>query len=376
MGLFVELGQALGHHAALARVALARSLTYPPAFLATSPVLARHLLGYESDARVSPALLPARRAPGVLEQVVLESTTMRQDTRRHDDREVQGGQRRDRPAAPGKVTPTSKLDRAPVQRQPAGTARSATRARDPDMDAWMDAAHRGAAAAPPAGAAVQRQDTTGGGGGAATATTAPSKVKLTIEWRGQFGADISARLRVQGRNGKADWVTLVKDVEVTDADGTAGAASDKLSHTVEVDRHGEYQVTFSPVAEAPDDRYRDTSTSVRVGATAPTATLAARLDLNRWNRKNVDDVWKGRNIDPDKADDVVSASLFGRTVNVHKAVVPRVAQTNALYEALDGATKQAIRDSLFVTGGYAVRTTSEGKYSNHSGTRCGRGCSA
>jgi hypothetical protein len=291
---------------------------------------------------------------------------MKQDRRQRDDSEVERGQR-GRQVAPGKVTLTSKLDRAPVQRQAAGTARGATRARDPDLDAWMDAAHRGAAAAPPAGPAVQRQAATGG---AAAPTAAPSKVKLTIEWRGQFGADISARLRVQGRNGgKGAWVTLVKDVEVTDADGTAGAASDKLSHTVEVERYSEYLVTFSPVAEAPDDRYRDTSASARVGATAATATISTRLDVNRWNRKNVDDVWKGRNIDPDKADDVVSASLFGRTVNIHKAVAPRVADTNKKYEELIAKQpeKQAeIRDSLFVTGGYAVRTTRDGKYSNHS----------
>jgi hypothetical protein len=70
------------------------------------------------------------------------------------------------------------------------------------------------------------------------------------------------------------WVTLVEDVEVTDADGLQGAASDKLSHTVEVDCYGEYSVTFSPVAEKPDDRYRDTSASVRVGASDATATLS------------------------------------------------------------------------------------------------------
>ena len=300
---------------------------------------------------------------------MLDSTAMRQDSRQHDDSQGQAGQRQDRQVAPGKVTLTSKLDRASVQRQAAGTARGATRARDPNLDAWMDAAHRGAAAAPPAGGAIQRQAATGGAAATTATTAAPSKVKLTIEWRGQFGADISARLRVQGRNGKADWVTLVKDVEVTDADGTAGAASAKLSHTVEVDRYGEYLVTFSPVAEAPDDRYRDTSASVRVGATAATATLTTRLDVDRWNRKNVDDVWKGQNIDPDKADDVVSASLFGRTVNVHKAVAPRVADTNKKYEELIAKQpeKQAeIRDSLFVTGGYAVRTTRDGKYSNHS----------
>lgn len=296
---------------------------------------------------------------------------MKQDSRQHVDTGVQGRQAQARRPAPGKVTLTSKLGvgPAPVQRQAGkglgvGSPRAA---RDPALDASMDAAHRGAAA--PAGGAggtaVQRQAAVADG---RSATTATSKVKLTIEWRGQFGADLSARLRVQGRNDRRDrWVTLVEDVEVTDADGTQGAASDKLSHTVEVDRYGEYSVTFSPVAEKPDDRYRDTSASVRVGASDASATLATRLDVNRWNRKNVDDVWKGKDIDPDQADDVVQASLFGRTVTVNKAVAERVQRTNGQYEQLqDPAVKQAIRESLFVTGGYAVRTTRDGTYSNHS----------
>lgn len=202
---------------------------------------------------------------------------------------------------------------------------------------------------------------------APAAKTADETVTLTIEWRGKFGADLSARLRVRGRDGgKEPWATVVEDVEVEDADGTQGAASEKLSRTFTVERYAEYEVTFSPVAEKPDDRYRDTSATVRVGASASTATLSTRLDVNRWNRKNVDDVWTGRNIDPDKADDVVQARIFGRTVSVHETVVPRVEQTNALYEALPEATKKEIRDSLFVTGGYAVRTTSQGAYSNHS----------
>jgi D-alanyl-D-alanine dipeptidase len=292
---------------------------------------------------------------------------MKQDARQHEDTEAEGGQRQARRPAPGKVTLTSKLGpgRAAVQRQ-ASTVRgagAARPARDSEADAWMDAAHRGAAA--PAGAsAVQRQAASAG---AATGTAATSKVTLTIEWSGKFGADLSARLRVQGRNDRRDkWVTLVEDVQVTDADGIQGAAADTLSHTVEVDRHGEYLVTFSPVAEKPDDRYRHTSASVRVGASQAAATLATRLDVNRWNRKNVDDVWKGQKIDPDKADDVVSVPLFGRTVNVNKAVVARVGETNKLYEALRPPEQQVIRDSLFVTGGYAVRTTRDGQYSNHS----------
>ncbi len=51
---------------------------------------------------------------------------------------------------------------------------------------------------------------------------------------------------------------------------------------------------------------------------------------------------------------------------VNKAVVARVAKTNAAYQALTPEVQAAIRESLFVTGGYAVRTTSDGVYSNHS----------
>ena len=293
---------------------------------------------------------------------------------------MQGGQSQAWRPAPGKVTPASRLGpgRAPVQRQ-AGTVQTAAReAPSPESDAWMDAAHRGAdawtgpehvgqghAAMAPAGV-VQRQDASA----AATASAASRTVKLTIEWSGMFGADLSARLRVQGRNNKAEkWVTLIEDVEVADADGVQGAASDKLSHTVTVDRYGAYNVTFSPAAEKPDDRYRATSATVSVGATDAAATLSTRLDVNRWNRKNVDDVWTGQSIDPDKADDVVRVSLFGRTVTVNQAVAPRVARTNAAYETLIAGApeKEAeIRESLFVTGGYAVRTTRTGAYSNHS----------
>jgi hypothetical protein len=196
---------------------------------------------------------------------------------------------------------------------------------------------------------------------------AASKVALTIEWRGKFGADLSARLRVRGRNrSQDDWVTVGSAIPVADPDGARGRSSEKLSHTVSVDRYREYEVTLSPLAAPPDDRYRDTSARVRVGAAAATARITARLDINRWNRNNVNDVWEDRDIDPDKADNVIAAMLFGRTVKINQAVVPRVEKTNALYEALAEDIKAAIRASLFVTGGYAVRTTTDGEYSNHS----------
>lgn len=194
-----------------------------------------------------------------------------------------------------------------------------------------------------------------------------SRVALTIEWRGQLGGDLSARLRVRGRNGNQDgWVTVASDIRVADPDGAAGGPSARLAHTISIERYREYEVTFTPLASPPDDRYRATSARLRVAGSAGAATLTARLDLDRWNRRNVADVWQGRDIDPGKAGDVVSATLFGRTVQIHRAVLPRVEKTNALYEALPEGTRAAIRASLFVTGGYAVRTTTDGEYSNHS----------
>jgi hypothetical protein len=192
-------------------------------------------------------------------------------------------------------------------------------------------------------------------------------VALTIEWRGKFGADLSASLRVRGRNGSQDpWVIVRSDIAVADPNGAGGRASEPVSHTVSVERYREYEVTFTPLARPPEDRYLGTSARVRVPDSATTARVSARLDINRWNRRNVDDVWKDRDIDPDKADDVISAQLFGRAVRIHQAVLPRVQETNALYEALAEGVKAAIRASLFVTGGYAVRTTTDGEYSNHS----------
>ncbi|WP_045119000.1 hypothetical protein [Haliangium ochraceum] len=275
----------------------------------------------------------------------------------------QAAQRRPQQPTPGKVTRTSRLassDAGPVPRRPRNAEAQPQPATSAKRTPWHERLRPHLDAALSGISRPAREE------GAAVVESADT-VALTVEWHGKFGADLSARLRVQGRNGRnEDWVTLVEDAEVRDPDGVAGDGSAKLAQVFTLARYAAYQVTFSPLAEEPDDRYRHTRAVQRVDASASAATLTKRLDVHRWNRKNVDDVWSARGIDPDKADDVVRASIFGRTVRVNQAVAPRVAQTNARYEALDEATKQEIAASLFVTGGYAVRTTRDGGYSNHS----------
>lgn len=192
------------------------------------------------------------------------------------------------------------------------------------------------------------------------------EVELTIEWRGQFGADLSSDLTIQGSNKtKGGWVDITT-TSVEDEDGAEGDKKQKMSTTVTVKRYKRYQVIFTPTASEPDDRYKRSEATVSVKDSDADAKLYKVLDVERWNTKNVQDRHREKDIDPDKADNISAVPLFGRSVRVNEVVKDRVANTNALYEALPAETKTEIGKSLFVTGGYAYRTTTQGEYSNHS----------
>jgi hypothetical protein len=221
---------------------------------------------------------------------------------------------------------------------------------------------------PDSEAAIAGEGAEGEGGGG---------VSVTVTWIGKFGGDLSAKLTIEGTNddivrpkkAKKKWAppvwSQVGQVEVLDPDGPDGPQAAGTA-TVSVPRFRFYRASIDPVAADPDDRYRDTQVTKELKAADAAVTINKRLNVERWNKKNVLDVWEKKDIDESKASDVVSVPLFGRTVRVNKAVAPRVAKTNALYEALDDEMKLEIQDSLFVVGGYAVRTTSQGGYSNHS----------
>lgn len=237
-------------------------------------------------------------------------------------------------------------------------------------DAVADAVVRGASAAalldqmtPAHGTiadGVQRQ------AAPAAAQAAQPPVDLTVKWRGKLGGDLSAHVKIEGRaDAKSRWTTVHTE-DIADPDGAAGARSQEMSRVFNVARYAEYQITIVPTAVDPDDRYRKTLKKAQVAAAAPTSTVSVNFTMNRENDKNVDDIWQDKNIDPAKADDVVSLPLFGYNVTVNRIAKPRVVATQAAYLALPPETQVAIHDSLYVVGSRNKRTTTEGFYSNHS----------
>jgi len=237
-------------------------------------------------------------------------------------------------------------------------------------DAVADAVVRGESAAAildqaPSGSpamdmSVQRQAAPG------AAQAASAQVDLTVKWHGKLGGDLSARVGIRGRaDKKSPWAAVHTEV-VADPDGVAGARSQVLSHTFQVARYAEYEVTVVPTPVDPDDRYRNTKTEAKVGASSSNSSVDVSLTIQRENDKNVDDIWQDRRIDPARAEDMLSVPLFGGRVQVNRAAKSRVDATQASFLALPAETQAAIVDSLYVVGGYNKRLTSEGFYSNHS----------
>jgi len=208
------------------------------------------------------------------------------------------------------------------------------------------------------------------GSGSTAATTAggtgvTASVSLSVSWTGKFGGDLSADVMVQRQKNNKDWETLTT-TRIDDPDQEAGGATQKLAATISVDRHSTYRIVLTPTAAAPHNRYARTTHQVSVGASESRKSASIGLGVNRWNANNVADVWKDVGIDPVKAADTVSTTLFGRRITVNRLVQPRVDRTNALYAALPPETQAEILDSIAIMGGYAMRTTSTGVFSNHS----------
>lgn len=191
-------------------------------------------------------------------------------------------------------------------------------------------------------------------------------VAVTVTWSSPFGNDLTGQVVLFGRNPSDDDWTRLASLPVAGAHAV----------TFEAMRHfARYRASVQPDDDqkarddADDGPFNDTEmSSPAVPASATAVTIRGRLDLNRWNPENVKKRHESHNIDPGKAKDLVIEPLFGRVVQVHRKLVPRVQRTNAMYEALDPDTKQEISRNLFVTGGYAYRniTGPEGGFTNHS----------
>lgn len=274
-----------------------------------------------------------------------------------------------RPAAPGKRTRTmglaqrGELPPSAVQLQPSSGASDVTRQHVDNvatMNEWMDVVMRPDIHDAPfhRQSAVQMQGATGQSG------TAAANVAVTIEWSSPFGSDLTGKVTLLGSNDKESWTELdTQDVAATHAATFTGATRYKF-----------YQARIKPVDDVEGDdqavgQFKETLlTSAEVEATATRTVIRGRLELNRWNHENVRQRHAAERIDPNKADNVRARPLFGRTVQVHDLLAPRVERTNQLYVTLPEPTKQEIDTSLFVTGGYAYRNQKgkAGAFSDHS----------
>jgi hypothetical protein len=195
---------------------------------------------------------------------------------------------------------------------------------------------------------VNRDDTPG----------AADTIDLKITWSGMYSDDavnphdISANVVVRSTKG---------------GDNLAEGSGDG-SVTLTVTRGKKYYVVIDPTAAAPDDRYKTTTKAWKSSALPAGADLdiASKLAVDRWNLRNVEYVWRKKGIDVAKANDIESATLFGKRIQVNTLAVPKVDEANRLFGLESADVQKEITDSILVIGGYAKRTTSEGTFSNHS----------
>ena len=208
----------------------------------------------------------------------------------------------------------------------------------------------------------------GGSAGVQRQAAGASAVDVTVEWSSPFGNDLDGKVTLSGSNDKKSWTKLdAQDVAASHDVTFAGVAYFKFYrasvHPIDVPHDKEHQAV---------GQFRETkiTSDAAVAAGATHATIKGGLELNPWNKENVRQRHEKHGIDPDKADKahIKTRQLFGRPVQVHELLVPRVVATEACYQALPPGKKTAIAESLFVTGGYAYRNEQgkKGSYSRHS----------
>jgi hypothetical protein len=195
-------------------------------------------------------------------------------------------------------------------------------------------------------------------------------VIFKITWHGDFGGDLSATVRVDSvtKDRKGNFVySPLAETEVGDPDKQGGLAAERLPPAVlVVPRHDHYRILINPLNQPPNDRYKATWIRRKVDKRQAVVSVDQELVYHRENRNNVDDTWDWREIDSAKASLLVRVTLFKRPVTVHAYVVPRVNVTNALFAAQPATIRGEIADSIFRLGHQNLRTTTTGRFSNHS----------
>jgi hypothetical protein len=152
-------------------------------------------------------------------------------------------------------------------------------------------------------------------------------------------------------NWKAD-VKVDGKVVKSGADGSAD---------VELVDGAKHTIAIVPTASAPDDYFLATSATWKSGT-----SITINLPFKRENRRFAEQTWATEGLDTTKVGKVERPELMGHKVTVNKLVVPTVDKTNTEFAKLDKPVQEEITKSIWSIGGYNVRTTSKGAFSNHS----------
>jgi hypothetical protein len=126
--------------------------------------------------------------------------------------------------------------------------------------------------------------------------------------------------------------------------------------------------TVVPKATKPDDYFLAKSTKVDVEADK-TVEATVTLPYNRDNIRFTERTWEVEGIDVAKANNVTSATLFGKSVSggLNKLTETKVKDANDWFDKnVTAAEKTAATASILSIAGRVKRTQSRGTYSNHS----------
>lgn len=231
-------------------------------------------------------------------------------------------------------------------------------------DAVADAVVAGQSAAPLLSAASTQT------GSPAVQRQAAQSLDVDVSWSSPFGADFTGSVTLRGKSGKS-W----SDIEVKQVTAATSVTFSNVPY------FPEYEAFLNPAddvvkkhpnaQEQAQGQFKNTSLkSGPVAAGTTNTSIRGGLELNRWNHDNVEQRHASRGLDPAKTapSQLQRLPLFGRHVEVHHLLAPRVAQTEALFQALPPTVQDEISKSIFVMGGYAYRNQvgKGGAFSDHS----------
>jgi D-alanyl-D-alanine carboxypeptidase-like protein len=216
-----------------------------------------------------------------------------------------------------------------------------------------------------------------GTGATGTGPTPSQQSTFQVRWHGHFGKDLSAivsiGMMVHNKKTRTNEFVPDQSVEVLDSDPTGGLAAERLStEIITVPRRDLYTIRIEPTNLAPNDRYRTTQFEFRPKKDDSQPYVIEReLAYNRNNQDSVGDVktWKNVNPKKDTANQQRRVELLGRKVTIHEHILPRIDKTNALFADIEKKSSRLAKEiqaSIFYMGAYASRTTTPGRFSNHS----------